>query len=889
MRGTLAVVVSVVVMLATAGVGWAESNTVLLEKGIYTEQTLGDLDEAIKIYEQIVADASAQRNTVARAQYRLGMCYLKKGRNQQALVALEKVVAQFPDQTELVAQARPVIDGLVYPDPASLMPADTLAYVEMGSPGVQIEKTLNLLKGTRWENPLAAVAGAATQPAAAQGGKSPGDIAAALLNPAMMNEFKKIRGMAIGLVGFNPGGSQPAVGVFYPGESDALRGLIMAGLLMVGRPGQPVEGMQTVLIEDQAACAYDERVMIVASPPERLSWSVRQYKGLSDDPTLASADTSLARLTSRDARRENALTVWADVTRLLSYIKQSGFAERDLLIVEKLLDVENIDGVAARLVIDERDIFVEAMALAKDDHACLAYDLIRTPNLTRGGFEAVPADAFAVVSFALGEASGASQAAERAVKRVTGLDIGRELFANIEQVTLFALSPSNTDELGVLWRDTSPLFPHLGLAITSGNPQQTRLLLDRLLGVADVLNSPERARTKDELPGRYCLFRTGGQDVYCHVGQAGKSTVVAVDQAVVDAALSAAKDGQSALTAGPLHEALSALEPDVSKLVLVNAGGAIKTLDTHIRVRRQAATTQPDAQAKSEPSPLAGLAAACAATNVQLQTREEPNRLSVKVAVLNLPPLGKVVELVQQLQQSTGMDFGLRTRTKRREVVVVLPKPLKVSKLPISARRVDGVRIDGTLDEWADVNAQVTDVEERVRANSQVWDGPEDCSFTTRIAYDDKNLYLAIDVTDEKIVMDMPQIWQRDSIEVFLDPRAASERSDRFAGSCRQVLIAVPSEGEPPQVEVLPEDQVLASALRVGFQRREKGYVYELAVPWAAIGGKPEPSLGNVLHLTVYANDKDAPSQREQTSCMVLSGDDDANKVTTRYAVVTLE
>ena len=56
MRGTFAVVVSVVVMLATARYGWAESNTVLLEKGIYTEQTLGDLDEAIKIYEQIVAD-----------------------------------------------------------------------------------------------------------------------------------------------------------------------------------------------------------------------------------------------------------------------------------------------------------------------------------------------------------------------------------------------------------------------------------------------------------------------------------------------------------------------------------------------------------------------------------------------------------------------------------------------------------------------------------------------------------------------------------------------------------------------------------------------------------------------------------------------------------------
>ena len=197
--------------------------------------------------------------------------------------------------------------------------------------------------------------------------------------------------------------------------------------------------------------------------------------------------------------------------------------------------------------------------------------------------------------------------------------------------------------------------------------------------------------------------------------------------------------------------------------------------------------------------------------------------------------------------------------------------------------------MDGVLDEWADVEAYVTDATERVRENAQVWDGSEDCSFTTRIAYDDDNLYLAIDVTDEKMVIDVPQIWRRDGIEVFVDPRAGSERSDQFVGPCRQLLIAVPPEGEAPQVEALPDDPALASALRVGFQRREGGHIYELAIPWAAVGDDFTPSPGAELHLTVYANDKDAPLPREQTSCMVLSGDSDANKVTTHYAVVTLE
>ena len=54
----------------------ADSPSELLEKGIFSEETKGDLDEAIKIYRQILADAKANRGFVAQAQYRLGQCLL---------------------------------------------------------------------------------------------------------------------------------------------------------------------------------------------------------------------------------------------------------------------------------------------------------------------------------------------------------------------------------------------------------------------------------------------------------------------------------------------------------------------------------------------------------------------------------------------------------------------------------------------------------------------------------------------------------------------------------------------------------------------------------------------------------------------------------------------
>ena len=173
------------------------------------------------------------------------MCYLKIKDEPSARAVLEKLVADYPGQTEIVEKARPVLDDLTDFDPAALMPPGTLVYAEFGSPGRQIETILNMLKGTPLENPLAAIGGQqATNPKQ----KSPGDIVAALLNPSMMAEFKKIRGSAIGITGVART-IRRWLRVLYPGKSDALRGMILAGLGMIGTPGEPIEGMQTVTIQ----------------------------------------------------------------------------------------------------------------------------------------------------------------------------------------------------------------------------------------------------------------------------------------------------------------------------------------------------------------------------------------------------------------------------------------------------------------------------------------------------------------------------------------------------------------------------------------------------------------------------------------------------------------
>jgi carboxyl-terminal processing protease len=81
----------------------AASPDELLEKGIYTEETRGDLKAASQIYQQIAEDPEAQRNLVAQAQLRLGFCELKLGNKPQAISALERLTQEFPDKDALLA------------------------------------------------------------------------------------------------------------------------------------------------------------------------------------------------------------------------------------------------------------------------------------------------------------------------------------------------------------------------------------------------------------------------------------------------------------------------------------------------------------------------------------------------------------------------------------------------------------------------------------------------------------------------------------------------------------------------------------------------------------------------------------------------------------------
>jgi len=96
----------------------AASLSELLEQGVYSEETKGDLDTALKAYQQVVADATAGEALAAQAQYRLGVVQYKKKNFAEATAAFEKLVKDYPRQKELVNRANEYLAGA-----ATLLPA----------------------------------------------------------------------------------------------------------------------------------------------------------------------------------------------------------------------------------------------------------------------------------------------------------------------------------------------------------------------------------------------------------------------------------------------------------------------------------------------------------------------------------------------------------------------------------------------------------------------------------------------------------------------------------------------------------------------------------------------------------------------------------------------
>ncbi|HKI68557.1 MAG TPA: CBM9 family sugar-binding protein, partial [Verrucomicrobiae bacterium] len=468
----------------------------------------------------------------------------------------------------------------------------------------------------------------------------------------------------------------------------------------------------------------------------------------------------------------------------------------------------------------------------KDGHHCVAYDLIRTPNITKTALAAVPADAVALASFAMNHTdSDQADQLRTKIQNVTGLDVGRELFANIEQVTIFAI-PAKDDS-------TTAFLPgQLGLAITSRNPDQTQQILTTLLETMSAGQPSPNA-------GQYKISGKGQADLYCYVDQVNGITLLSLNRAIVDASIAAVNNHESVCTSGPLNREINKLVPSTSKLVLVNAGGALRLLGSQMKPHSLG-----EEQAKQFDESLNQLAHAAAATTLELRTDEQLNNFAVNLGLTGIPPLNEVLGPATQIAQLTKQAKAEATakRLQQEKPAIIMP----ATKAPA---------IDGNEDEvWANVPRNklenvMTSLGSGEKAAAPT--SPDDLSADFRGIWDGQNLYLLVDVTDDNLQHNSTpdQGYLDDSVEVYID--ATDSKSAEFGPTDYQYRFNW--DKTTPLMQERSHNQT--NGIEYALVTTDKGYRVEIKFPWATLGTRP--LTGAKIGLDVQVNDSDKPRKRD--------------------------
>ncbi|MBP2018543.1 hypothetical protein J2Z79_001958 [Symbiobacterium terraclitae] len=150
----------------------------------------------------------------------------------------------------------------------------------------------------------------------------------------------------------------------------------------------------------------------------------------------------------------------------------------------------------------------------------------------------------------------------------------------------------------------------------------------------------------------------------------------------------------------------------------------------------------------------------------------------------------------------------------------------------VHAVRAPGpVHIDGILDdaEWAGAPAHAVERQEQLLRGRSTWPGAEADSFRFRLMWDDENLYIGAEVRDPEHWQQSvgPGVWQGDALWVYLDTAGGGSRVD--------VKLTFAQTPQGPQVWDWRGGGFLPGA-RLAFRQLDGGYVYEAALPLAALG-----------------------------------------------------
>jgi hypothetical protein len=489
---------------------------------------------------------------------------------------------------------------------AQLMPADALAYVEISRPGDQAGKLLQMLGLIRTPGEISHGPEAGAQTTFGPGFALPEKFG---VDPALVRELGKIRGAAVALTGISPNGEPSGVAVVHLGDCDLARGLVGTGIQILPQ-AELIAGFQVYQVEGRVWIATTKRLLIASGSRDQVAQTVERLKGASVE-SLA----TLPEFKRLEADRSGALlTAFVNGRRALEVVGPQLHGQ-EAAMVRTALDLDHLATMSATIGVTEPGLQATVKAAFAEGHHNLAYSIVRTAPLTRKSLDHVPAGTAAIALLGLNPAGPANPAG--APGGVTAMDIGREVFANVEELGLFVLPGSG---------EGPRAMPEVGVVAAVKDPAKSEALWDQLLSLAalfgpQVAGPPQKIEISGHAARQYQF--NGAPPIV--VVRLGDGAIAVGTRGAVTAALDVEKSGSIAKDP-QFQPLLAGLRPESSKAVLVHAGRMMTV-----------------GQAAGGPSELRQIATLIGDLRLMVATHELPNEFAVQASASGLPNVPSIV------------------------------------------------------------------------------------------------------------------------------------------------------------------------------------------------------------------------------------------------------
>ena len=176
-------------------------------------------------------------------------------------------------------------------------------------------------------------------------------------------------------------------------------------------------------------------------------------------------------------------------------------------------------------------------------------------------------------------------------------------------------------------------------------------------------------------------------------------------------------------------------------------------------------------------------------------------------------------------------------------------------KPTITAHKANAITIDGDLSDWDLSSPAVLDDASQIIRDLSFWQGPNDLSAKVYAAYDEENLYLAFDVTEDTPygAIEMLPLDGEDNLKVFIstDPTDDPNRTEYHTNDFLLFLIC-----DNNYFDTAFDRTMVAKEYRQRF-------IFEVKIAWANFANNKiavyQPQSGDVVKFNVAVTDISYP------------------------------